>query len=141
MVPPEPEPEPAPAPAPAPETQPPAASSPTPEEADLTWEDKEDKLDAENIQPEPPKPNATDKKYQYKEGRSLNLNTFQCFSILTMTLSHLHWLAWVSCVSAHYVCFFENKGVAFYLMVLLLMCIQWDTVTFKQLRWVVGHGS
>uniref|UniRef100_A0A7N6FLE2 Eukaryotic translation initiation factor 4 gamma 1 n=1 Tax=Anabas testudineus TaxID=64144 RepID=A0A7N6FLE2_ANATE len=42
---------------PAPETQLPAASTPVAEEADLTWEDKEDKLDAENIQPEPPKPN------------------------------------------------------------------------------------
>ncbi|XP_028274982.1 eukaryotic translation initiation factor 4 gamma 1-like isoform X4 [Parambassis ranga] len=59
VVPPEPEP----APAPAPEPQPPAASPPAPEEADLTWEDKEDKLDAENIQPDPP----ADKKYQYKE--------------------------------------------------------------------------
>uniref|UniRef100_A0A3B4U4T4 Eukaryotic translation initiation factor 4 gamma 1 n=1 Tax=Seriola dumerili TaxID=41447 RepID=A0A3B4U4T4_SERDU len=47
--------------------QPPAASSPAPEEADLTWEDKEDKLDAENIQPDAPKSTATDKKYQYKE--------------------------------------------------------------------------
>uniref|UniRef100_A0A8C4GYM2 Eukaryotic translation initiation factor 4 gamma 1 n=1 Tax=Dicentrarchus labrax TaxID=13489 RepID=A0A8C4GYM2_DICLA len=59
-------PEPEPAPAPAPETQPPAASPPASEEADLTWEDKEDKedkLDAENIQPDSP----TDKKYQYKE--------------------------------------------------------------------------
>ncbi|XP_070684791.1 eukaryotic translation initiation factor 4 gamma 1-like [Pempheris klunzingeri] len=55
-------PEPEPAPASAPETQPPAASPPATEEADLTWEDKEDKLDAENIQPE-----STDKKYQYKE--------------------------------------------------------------------------
>uniref|UniRef100_A0A3B4YY87 Eukaryotic translation initiation factor 4 gamma 1 n=1 Tax=Seriola lalandi dorsalis TaxID=1841481 RepID=A0A3B4YY87_SERLL len=59
--------EPEPAPAPAPEPQPPAASSPAPEEADLTWEDKEDKLDAENIQPDAPKSTATDKKYQYKE--------------------------------------------------------------------------
>uniref|UniRef100_A0A665UBE5 Eukaryotic translation initiation factor 4 gamma 1 n=1 Tax=Echeneis naucrates TaxID=173247 RepID=A0A665UBE5_ECHNA len=61
VTPPEPE------PVPAPEPQPPAASSPVPEEADLTWEDKEDKLDAENIQPDPPKPTETDKKYQYKE--------------------------------------------------------------------------
>ncbi|XP_042269550.1 eukaryotic translation initiation factor 4 gamma 1-like isoform X5 [Thunnus thynnus] len=61
VAPPEPE------PAPAPETQPPAASPPAPEEADLTWEDKEDKLDAENIQPDPHSPTATDKKYQYKE--------------------------------------------------------------------------
>ncbi|XP_044059610.1 eukaryotic translation initiation factor 4 gamma 1-like [Siniperca chuatsi] len=64
VAPPEPE------PAPLPETQPPAASPPAPEEADLTWEDKEDKedkLDAENIQPDPPESTATDKKYQYKE--------------------------------------------------------------------------
>ncbi|KAM6933794.1 eukaryotic translation initiation factor 4 gamma 1-like [Xenentodon cancila] len=60
-------PEPEPAPVPAPEPQPPAASPPTTEEADLTWEDKEDKLDAENIQPDPLKANGTDKKYQYKE--------------------------------------------------------------------------
>ncbi|XP_040901885.1 eukaryotic translation initiation factor 4 gamma 1-like isoform X3 [Toxotes jaculatrix] len=60
-------PEPEPTPAPAPEPQPPAVSPPAPEESDLTWEDKEDKLDAENIQPDPPMPNATDKKYQYKE--------------------------------------------------------------------------
>uniref|UniRef100_A0A667ZR35 Eukaryotic translation initiation factor 4 gamma 1 n=1 Tax=Myripristis murdjan TaxID=586833 RepID=A0A667ZR35_9TELE len=58
---------PEPEPAPAPETQAPAAAPPAQEEADLTWEDKEDKLDAENIQPEPPKTAATDKKYQYKE--------------------------------------------------------------------------
>lgn len=64
MAPPEPEP----APVRAPETQPPAASSPGPEESDLTWEDKEDKLDAENIQPHAPEPISTDKKYQYKEG-------------------------------------------------------------------------
>ncbi|XP_036928829.1 eukaryotic translation initiation factor 4 gamma 1-like isoform X1 [Acanthopagrus latus] len=60
-------PEPESAPTRAPETQPPAAVSPAPEEADLTWEDKEDKLDAENIQPESPKSPSTDKKYQYKE--------------------------------------------------------------------------
>uniref|UniRef100_A0A672ZRZ7 Eukaryotic translation initiation factor 4 gamma 1 n=1 Tax=Sphaeramia orbicularis TaxID=375764 RepID=A0A672ZRZ7_9TELE len=47
---------PLPAPAPAPESLPPAASLPAPEEADLTWEDKEDKLDAENIQPDPENP-------------------------------------------------------------------------------------
>ncbi|XP_072311340.1 eukaryotic translation initiation factor 4 gamma 1-like isoform X5 [Eucyclogobius newberryi] len=52
-----------------PEPEAPAAA-PTPEEADLTWEDKEDKLDkmdAENIQPDPVKSGNTDKKYQYKE--------------------------------------------------------------------------
>lgn len=68
-------PEPEPAPTRAPETQPPATSPPAPEETDLTWEDKEDKLDAENIQPDSPEQNATDKKYQYKEGGSLNLDT------------------------------------------------------------------
>lgn len=53
----------------APESQPPPVSPPAPEESDLTWEDKEDKLDAENIQPNAPEPTATDRlKYQYKEG-------------------------------------------------------------------------
>ena len=83
MAPPEPEP----APARAPETQPPAASPPAPEEADLTWEDKEDKLDAENIQPDRPESRASDKKYQYKEGGSLNLDTFQCL-VLTVQCEH-----------------------------------------------------
>ncbi|KAK5606526.1 Eukaryotic translation initiation factor 4 gamma 1, partial [Crenichthys baileyi] len=55
-------PEPEPVPAPPSEPKPPVAAPPAQEEADLTWEDKEDKLDAENIQPA-----ATDKKYQYKE--------------------------------------------------------------------------
>ncbi|XP_053176473.1 eukaryotic translation initiation factor 4 gamma 1-like isoform X2 [Scomber japonicus] len=70
VAPPEPE------PAPAPETQPPAASPPAPqqEEADLTWEDKEDKLDAENIKPDPSSPTATDKKYQYKEEQWMPIN-------------------------------------------------------------------
>lgn len=77
VVPPEPE------PAPAPKPQPPAASTPAPEEADLTWEDKEDKLDAENIQPGSP----ADKKYQYKEGGSLNLETFQ-HSVLAFQFEH-----------------------------------------------------
>uniref|UniRef100_A0A3P9IPM7 Eukaryotic translation initiation factor 4 gamma 1 n=1 Tax=Oryzias latipes TaxID=8090 RepID=A0A3P9IPM7_ORYLA len=58
---------PEPAPAPPPKAQPPATSPAAPEEADLTWEDKEDKLDAENIQPESPTSNDSDKKYQYKE--------------------------------------------------------------------------
>lgn len=75
MVPPEPEP----TPASAPEPQPPDASPPTPEEADLTWEDKEDKLDAENIKPDSPNP--TDMKYQYKEGGSLNLDTCRCATL------------------------------------------------------------
>lgn len=59
---------PEPAPTPAQETRPPAAASPPPEESDLTWEDKEDKLDAENIRPNPSEPTVIDKKYQYKEG-------------------------------------------------------------------------
>lgn len=72
------QPEPESAPTQVPETQPPAALPPAPEEADLTWEDKEDKLDAENIQPDSPESPSTDKKYQYKEGGSLIRDTFQC---------------------------------------------------------------
>lgn len=59
---------PEPAPAPPPKAQPPAASPAAPEDTDLTWEDKEDKLDAENIQPDSPTSNDSDMKYQYKEG-------------------------------------------------------------------------
>ncbi|XP_013881883.1 eukaryotic translation initiation factor 4 gamma 1 [Austrofundulus limnaeus] len=66
---------PKPEPAPAPEPKPAAASPPAPEEADLTWEDKEDKLDAENIQPDSENSNATDKKYQYKEEQWKPINT------------------------------------------------------------------
>ncbi|XP_034023700.1 eukaryotic translation initiation factor 4 gamma 1-like isoform X2 [Thalassophryne amazonica] len=66
-------PEPEPVSASAPETQSTAASAPAPEEADLTWEDKEDKLDAENIEPHSPNPN--DKKYQYKEDQWKPINT------------------------------------------------------------------
>nr|XP_046244410.1 eukaryotic translation initiation factor 4 gamma 1-like isoform X2 [Scatophagus argus] len=68
-------PEPEPTPARVLETQPPAASPPAPEEAELTWEDKEDKLDAENIQPSHPEPTTTDKKYQYKEEQWKPINT------------------------------------------------------------------
>ncbi|XP_016103622.1 eukaryotic translation initiation factor 4 gamma 1a isoform X11 [Sinocyclocheilus grahami] len=46
-------------PSPAPTPAPPA------EESDETWEDKEDKLDPENIEPEASKP--VEQKYQYKE--------------------------------------------------------------------------
>lgn len=74
MVPPEPEL----ATAPVADTKPPSVPPPAPEEADLTWEDKEDKLDAENIQPDLPESSATDKKYKYKEGGSLILNPPQC---------------------------------------------------------------
>uniref|UniRef100_A0A3Q3ARZ8 Eukaryotic translation initiation factor 4 gamma 1 n=1 Tax=Kryptolebias marmoratus TaxID=37003 RepID=A0A3Q3ARZ8_KRYMA len=66
---------PEPEPAPTLEPKPPAASPPAPEEADLTWEDKEDKLDAENIQPDSQKPTSTDKKYQYKEEQWKPINT------------------------------------------------------------------
>ncbi|KAM9733254.1 eukaryotic translation initiation factor 4 gamma 1 isoform 3-T3 [Menidia menidia] len=63
---------PAPAPAPVPEPLPPtAASPPTPEEADLTWEDKEDKLDAEKANAESP----SDMMYQYKEEQWKPINT------------------------------------------------------------------
>ncbi|XP_051934758.1 eukaryotic translation initiation factor 4 gamma 1-like isoform X2 [Hippocampus zosterae] len=54
-------------------TEPPAAS-PALEDNDLTWEDKEDKLDTENIQPNPPKQTATDKEYQYKEEQWMPIN-------------------------------------------------------------------
>lgn len=64
VVPPEPEV----VPATSAESQPPAPS-PALEDNDVTWEDKEDRQDAENIQPNPPKQTATDKEYQYKEGR------------------------------------------------------------------------
>lgn len=67
---------PEPEPVPASEPKPTAASPPAPEEADLTWEDKEDKLDAENIQPDSDSSNASDKKYQYKEGECLNVHIF-----------------------------------------------------------------
>ncbi|XP_038129047.1 eukaryotic translation initiation factor 4 gamma 1-like isoform X2 [Cyprinodon tularosa] len=62
-------PEPEPAPAPPSEPKPPIAAPLLQEEADLTWEDKEDKLDAENIQSA-----STDKKYQYKEDLSKPIN-------------------------------------------------------------------
>lgn len=42
---------------------------PPAEEVDETWEEKEDKLDAENIKPESPT-TPTDQKYQYKAGTS-----------------------------------------------------------------------
>ncbi|XP_053728460.1 eukaryotic translation initiation factor 4 gamma 1-like isoform X1 [Synchiropus splendidus] len=70
VVPPEPEPVAAPV-----EPKPAAILPPTQDESDLTWEDKEDKLDAENIQPNSPEPTATDKKYQYKEEDWKPINT------------------------------------------------------------------
>lgn len=69
---------PEPAPTPVQETKPPVVASPPPEEADLTWEDKEDKLDAENIQPTAPE------KYQYKEGEHSSLG----FSPILVILGH-----------------------------------------------------
>ncbi|XP_077421553.1 eukaryotic translation initiation factor 4 gamma 1 isoform X2 [Vanacampus margaritifer] len=44
------------------------------EDTDLTWEDKEDKLDAENIQPNPSDQTATNKEYQYKEDQWKPIN-------------------------------------------------------------------
>lgn len=87
---------PEPAPTPVQEAKPPAVASPPPEEADLTWEDKEDKLDAENIQPNPPEPTVIDMKYQYKEGER-SLSCFSQILVITVQLwftsaSHvLHW--------------------------------------------------
>ncbi|XP_049582920.1 eukaryotic translation initiation factor 4 gamma 1 isoform X2 [Syngnathus scovelli] len=43
------------------------APSPASESNDLTWEDKEDKVHAENIQPNLTEQTATNKEYQYKE--------------------------------------------------------------------------
>lgn len=75
---------PEPVPTPLHESKPPAAVSPPPEDSDLTWEDKEDKLDAENIQPNPPEPSVIDKKYQYKEGE----HSLMCFSLSLAILGH-----------------------------------------------------
>ncbi|XP_060762531.1 eukaryotic translation initiation factor 4 gamma 1a [Neoarius graeffei] len=46
-------------------SEPHPAPSPSPEEMEETWEEKEDKLDTENIEPETAKP--VEQKYQYKE--------------------------------------------------------------------------
>lgn len=58
----------------------PAPIAPPPaEEVEETWEEKEDKLDAENIQPTPATP--TEQKYQYKEGLCLKKNKIiHCFT-------------------------------------------------------------
>ncbi|KAF4076278.1 hypothetical protein AMELA_G00212570 [Ameiurus melas] len=56
---------PEPAPVEVPPSEPRPAASPSPEETDETWEEKEDKLDTENIEPETEKP--VEQKYQYKE--------------------------------------------------------------------------
>lgn len=154
-------PEPESAPTRAPETQPPAAVSPAPEEADLTWEDKEDKLDAENIQPESPKSPSTDKKYQYKEGGSLKLDTFQC-----------HMLA-VHCEQWSYLTYVHKSAMcqlAAFMFALLKMrgwsfswlCLRWyecsvkndtyvmvthnvwtindEKLWFLKCRWILGHN-
>ena len=62
----------------------PTTNPPALEDADLTWEDKEDedkKLDTEKTQPLSPKSSA-DKKYQYKEGR--------CCPLSTLLSQHVH---------------------------------------------------
>lgn len=47
----------------------PPVAPPPPEDLDETWEEKEDKLDAENIKPRSPTPTSpTEQKYQYKAG-------------------------------------------------------------------------
>ncbi|XP_053083441.1 eukaryotic translation initiation factor 4 gamma 1a isoform X3 [Pangasianodon hypophthalmus] len=56
---------PEPAPAEVQPSEPRPAASPSPEETEETWEEKEDKLDTENIEPETAKP--VEQKYQYKE--------------------------------------------------------------------------
>lgn len=80
---------PEPAPTPVQETKPPVVASPPPEEADLTWEDKEDKLDAENIQPTPPEPTVIDKKYQYKEGEHSSFGLSPILLIWAISASDL----------------------------------------------------
>ncbi|KAL4647031.1 eukaryotic translation initiation factor 4 gamma 1 isoform X1 [Arapaima gigas] len=60
-----PESEQAPPPAAPVDTEETTPAPPAAEEVEETWEEKEDKLDAENIEPEPHKPG--DQKYQYKE--------------------------------------------------------------------------
>lgn len=98
-----------PTPARAPDNQPPAISPPAQEESDLTWEDKEDKLDAENIQPNTPEPTATDKKYQYKEGGPSELcfvDSRLHFSLSNDLISHC-----VISVSNDSVFIFLKKGI------------------------------
>lgn len=57
---------------------------PPAEEVDETWEEKEDKLDAENIRPESPAPaTPTEQKYQYKEGKC------KCLEIRFITFQNL----------------------------------------------------
>ena len=101
-----------PEPAPAPEPQPPAPSPPAPDEPDLNWEDKEDKeekadkLDAENSQTDDP----TDKKYQYKEGVSLNLDAIHHSYNSVWTWSYLTYDH--ESIDSVYACFIANLGVA-----------------------------
>lgn len=89
---------PEPAPTPVQETKPPVVASPPPEEADLTWEDKEDKLDAENIQPTPPEPTVIDKKYQYKEGEHSSLGFSPILVILVPLVLQIYHLSCSSLV-------------------------------------------
>ncbi|KAL1260327.1 hypothetical protein QQF64_008154, partial [Cirrhinus molitorella] len=58
------------------EPESPAPVAPPPaEDVDETWEEKEDKLDAENIKPQSPTPDTpTEQKYQYKEEQWKPLN-------------------------------------------------------------------
>lgn len=72
------------------QAEPAPVARPPVEEVEETWEEKEDKLDAENIQPQSPAPaTPTEQKYQYKEGVFLMTlkysfdykNTSYCFCI------------------------------------------------------------
>ncbi|XP_030630375.1 eukaryotic translation initiation factor 4 gamma 1a [Chanos chanos] len=65
-------PEPAPTQAEAADPRPATPPARAPEESEETWEEKEDKLDAENIEPEAPKP--VEQKYQYKEDQWKPIN-------------------------------------------------------------------
>lgn len=67
---------PEPAPAEVQPLEPRPAPSPTPEDTEETWEEKEDKLDTENIEPKSEK--AVEQKYQYKEGEGGNGRLHGC---------------------------------------------------------------
>lgn len=53
---------------------------PPAEDVDETWEEKEDKLDAENIKPQSP---PTEQKYQYKEGKRASDSFQWCWTHVT----------------------------------------------------------
>ncbi|TSK67162.1 Eukaryotic translation initiation factor 4 gamma 1 [Bagarius yarrelli] len=92
-------------PPPKPEATPPVKSEeadpapvapPPAEEVEETWEEKEDKLDAENVQPQSPAPaTPTEQKYQYKEGvnktplRPLDLSRMNCGPDFTPSFANL----------------------------------------------------